>query len=166
VVQLRERTPTGEFESFFEGHHDDLFAALWLVTRNRHEAEEIAQEAFLRLWERWDRVQQMDDRAGYLYRTAMNVFRSRVRRTAVALRKGLGQLPPDDGIAAIEERDALVRTLGSLTDRQRAAVVLTDVLGFTSQEAAAVLGIKAATVRVLTKRARDHLRMEMAGTHA
>src|SRR4051812_32446251 len=85
VVQPSEQS----FEAFFEEERADLFSALWLVTRNRQEAEEIMQDAFLKLWERWDRVRRLDDPTGYLYRTAMNGFRNRARRAAVALRKTL-----------------------------------------------------------------------------
>lgn len=149
------------FEEFYLGRHEALYGALWLVTRNRHEAEEIAQEAFLKLWERWDRVQDLDDPGGYLYRTAMNVWRSRGRRTAVAIRKAVRALPADDGIAEVESRDAVVRALAPLTPRQRAALVLTDLLGFTSEEAGAALGIRASTVRVLSARARATLQEGM-----
>jgi RNA polymerase sigma-70 factor, ECF subfamily len=154
------------FEGFFHDEHENLFAALWLVTRNRHEAEEIMQDAFLRVWERWDRVSRLDDPVGYLYRTGMNVFRSRARRAAVAVRKTLHQLPSDDELAAVEEREALVRALAPLTRRQRAAVVLTNVLGFTSEEAASALGVSASTVRVLAARGRDVLRKEMGEADA
>jgi len=150
--------PGADFESFFRDQHDALFRALWLVTRNRHEAEEIAQEAFLRVWERWARVSRLPDPTGYLYRTAMNIFRSRLRRAAVAVRKTVRAMPPDDQLAMVEGRDAAVRAMASLTPRQRAAVVLTDVLGFTSEESAAALGVKAVTVRVLAARGREALR--------
>jgi RNA polymerase sigma-70 factor, ECF subfamily len=146
------------FESFFEDHHRDVYAAMWLITRNRQEAEEIMQDAFLRMWERWDRVGGLDDPTGYLYRTAMNVFRSRKRRTALALRR-LGQSPaPDDLLDAIERREVLVAALASLTPRERAAVVMTDVLGFSSEEAAEALGIKSTTVRVLASRGRGRMK--------
>ena len=57
--------PAGRrFEKFYEAEHADLYAALWLVTRNRHEAEEIMQDAFLKVWERWDRVSELDDPTG------------------------------------------------------------------------------------------------------
>jgi RNA polymerase sigma-70 factor (ECF subfamily) len=150
------------FEELFLAEHRDLHGSLWLVTRNRHEAEEIAQDAFLRVWERWDRVREMENPTGYLYATAMNAWRSRVRRAAVAVRKAIHALPPDDALAAIEEREAIVRALARLTQRQRAAIVLTDLLGFSSQEAAEALGVRASTVRVLAKRARDALREGMA----
>jgi RNA polymerase sigma factor (sigma-70 family) len=150
-----------DFEDLFHLHHDELFRAMWLVTRNRHEAEEIAQDAFLRVLERWNRVRSVEDPAGYLYRTAMNVFRSRRRRAAVALRRAVGQLPQEDGLAEVEEREAVVRVLAPLSPRQRAAIVLTDLLGLSSEEAGRALGIKAVTVRVLAGRARAALREEM-----
>jgi RNA polymerase sigma-70 factor (ECF subfamily) len=153
--------PEPDFESFFRDEHEGLVRALWLVTRNRHEAEEIAQEAFLRVWERWARVSRVPDPTGYLYRTAMNVFRSRLRRAAVAVRKSVRAMPPDDQLAMVEGRDAAVRAMASLTPRQRAAVVLTDVLGFTSEESASALGVKAVTVRVLAARGREALRKAM-----
>jgi len=150
-----------EFEGFFAEQHAGLFGALWLVTRNRHEAEEIMQDAFLRLWERWDRVSAMEDPVGYLYRTAMNVFRSRRRRVGVALRRVAKPGPPDDGLAAVEEREVVVRALAPLTPGQRAAVVLVDVLGFTSEEAGKALRVRPSTVRVLAARGRAALRKEM-----
>jgi RNA polymerase sigma-70 factor (ECF subfamily) len=161
LVEARPTDATGgpriDFEAFYLERHEAVFSALWLVTRNRHEAEEIAQDAFLKLWERWDRVAGLEDPGGYLYRTAMNVWRSRGRRTAVAIRRAVRALPPDDGIAEVESRDAIVRALAPLTPRQRAALVLTDLLDFTSEEAGTALGIRASTVRVLAARARTTL---------
>ena len=113
------------------------------------------------VWSKWPKVATVPDPQGYLYRTAMNVFRSRVRRAKVAVRKATRTLPPDDLLAAVEERDAVIRALAPLTPRQRAAVVLTDVLGFTSEESASALGVKAVTVRVLAARGREALRKAM-----
>jgi DNA-directed RNA polymerase specialized sigma24 family protein len=75
------------FEDFFRGQTQNLYAHLCLITGNRAEAEELAQDAFLKVWERWDRVADMEEPVGYLYRTAMNLFRKRYRRVGVALRK-------------------------------------------------------------------------------
>jgi RNA polymerase sigma-70 factor (ECF subfamily) len=147
-----------DFEEFFLEHHEQLFRALWLVTRNRHEAEEVMQDAFLRLLERWPAVEAADDPKAYLYRAAMNVFRSRLRRAAVAVRKAVHTLPPDDQFAEVEARDAVVRALAPLPVRQRAALVLMDLLGLSSEEAGRALGVRAVTVRVLASRARATLR--------
>ena len=54
------------FETFFETAAPTLFRRLCAVTGNSAEAEEIMQEAFLALWERWDRVGALQDPTGYL----------------------------------------------------------------------------------------------------
>ena len=142
------------FEDFFASEHTRLFGALCLVTGDRHEAEEIMQDAFLRLLERWDRVRGLEDPSAYLFRTAMNVFRNRYRRTALGVRKTLSLAPSEDAFATVEDRDVVVRALRDLTPDQRAAVVLTGYVGLTSEEAGKVIGMRASTVRTLATRAR------------
>lgn len=156
------REPLG-FESFFEENRSKLFGALCLVTGNRQEAEEIAQDAFLKLWERWDRVSMLDDPAGFLFRTAMNVFRNRARRTTLAVRKVLGLAHGNDDLAAVEDRDEMVRVMRRLTPHQRAAVVLTGYLDYSSEEAAKILGVRASTVRALATKGRATARATREG---
>ena len=151
---------TRTFEGFFDEESPVLFRRLCLLTGNRTEAEDVMQEAFLRLWERWDRVSGMDDPTGYLYRTAMNVFRSRYRRARLATRRAVG-LAPRDEYAEADARRTVTRALRALAPRQRAAVVLTDLIGFSSEEAGRALGVKASTVRALATQGRETLRRTM-----
>jgi RNA polymerase sigma factor (sigma-70 family) len=153
------------FGSFFEEERAQLFRALCLVTRNRFEAEELTQDAFLSVYERWDRVRGMEDPTGYLYRTAMNAFRSWHRRSALAAKRAIGLTRADDSIARLEEQDAVVRALAPLTSRQRAAVVLIDLMGYSSEEAGRMLGIRASTVRTHVERAHHDLKARMERSH-
>lgn len=146
------------FETFFEKEKAPLFRALCLVTRNRSEAEELTQDAFMRVFERWDQVGTMDDPTGYLYRTAMNAFRTWHRRAILGAKRTVGLTPSDDLIAEIEAEDVVVRALAPLSPRQRAAVMLVDLLGYSSEEAGRMLGIRAATVRTHVARAHADLR--------
>jgi RNA polymerase sigma factor (sigma-70 family) len=150
------------FEAFFEVEKDRLYRALCLVTRNRYEAEDLTQEAFVRVLESWDRVAELEDPHGYLYRTAMNGFRRRYGRAMMAAKRSMRLVPSDDQIAEIDERDAALRALAGLSPRQRAAVVLTDMLGFTSEEAARMLGIRASTLRMHASRAHAALKETMS----
>jgi RNA polymerase sigma-70 factor, ECF subfamily len=150
------------FEEFFVANHRHLYAAMWLVTRNQHEAEEIAQEAFLRLLERWDRVSMMEDPVGYLYRTATNHWRSRGRRSAVALRRVLRARPAPDELEQAESRADVVRILSRLTGRQRAAIVLVDLVGLSSADAVKALGVRPSTIRVQAARARAALKERLS----
>ena len=150
------------FEAFFEREARTLFRRLCAVTGDASEAEEIMQDAFLALWERWERVGAMDDPTGYLYRTSMNVFRKRGRRAALAIRRRLALVPDPAPFADIDEQQDVVAALRELSPRQRAAVVLLDVLDYSSEDAGKALGITAGTVRGLASRARDTLRRRMS----
>lgn len=149
------------FEDFFQDHHAQLFAALCLTSGSRDEAEEIMQDAFLRLWERWDRVSAMEDATGFLFRTAMNTFLKRYRRARLAIRHVLPIPESDDAFATVNDRDVLVRAMRDLTPHQRAAVVLTSILDYSSEEAGRILGLKDSTVRVLARNARVAMRLKV-----
>lgn len=157
AVKAREAEARLTFEEFFETEHARLFGALCFITGDRDEAEEIMQDAFLRLLERWDQL-RVDDASAYLFRTAMNVFRNRYRRTLLSLRKSLAIAPSDDAFATVDDRDLVVRALRDLTGDQRAALVLMGYVGLTSEEAGQMLGIRASTVRTLATRARASIR--------
>ena len=153
--------PSG-FEGFFEAHHARLYSALCLITGNRAEAEEVMQDAFLAVWERWERVAGLEDPVGYLYRTAMNTFRKRLRRAGLALRRAVGAAPAlRDDFAAVEDRAVVVRGLRALRPEQRAAIVLTGLRGYSSEEAATIMGTSAANVRMLASRGRAAMRAAM-----
>jgi RNA polymerase sigma-70 factor (ECF subfamily) len=146
-----------DFDEFFRSSHRRALAAMYLVTGNRHEAEEIVQDAFVRVFERWDRIQGLDDPEGYLLRTAMNVFRDRFRRAALAVRRTITTSMADDDLRAVDDRDELVRMLKPLAPRQRAALVATSILDMSAEEAGRLLGMKASSVRSLASRARGSL---------
>jgi RNA polymerase sigma factor (sigma-70 family) len=150
---------TRDFESFFEAERAGLFRALVLVTGSSQEAEDLMQEAFVQVWERWTRVSQTENPLGYLHRTAMNAFRSRYRHVVFAARRRF-MLTTNiaDPLLEVEARDVAARALRVLTRRQRAAVVLTELLGYTTNEAAALLSIRPGTVRTLVSQARARLR--------
>jgi RNA polymerase sigma factor (sigma-70 family) len=150
------------FEEFYKASFRRLFTALCLVTGDRHEAEEVAQEGFVRVFERWDRVSELDDPTGYLFRVSMNVFRSRYRRASLGLRRALFLAPAGtDDLAAVETRDSVVRLLQGLDPKQRAAVLLTAILDYSAEEAGRMLGLRASSVRSLTTRARARMKHEV-----
>lgn len=124
---------------------------------SRAEAEDITQEAFTRMLERWETVSALANSAGYLHRAAMNRRRSRYRRAAVALRRSVAIGQARDVFDEVDDRDLAIRALGSLSPRQRAALVLTEALGYSGEEAGRLLGVQATTVWALTRQARAAL---------
>ena len=153
------------FELFFEAERRGLFRALYLMTGSVQEAEELAQEAFLKVWERWDRVSAMADPVGYLYRAAMNLTRSRFRRAVRAAK--LPFLPEGavEPYAAADARDAVVRALASLSARQRQALVLNDLLDRSTADAASLMRVSESTVRTLVSEGHKRMRALMDDGH-
>jgi RNA polymerase sigma-70 factor (ECF subfamily) len=152
---------TRAFDSFFEAEAPWLFRRLCVVTGDRFEAEEVTQEAFVRVLERWDRVSGMDDPTGYLYRIAFNVHRRRRRRAALALRRVAMPDSPSDAFAAADARQVVRTAIARLTPRQRAALVLTELMGYSSEAAARVLGVRPGTVRALATQGRAAMRQAL-----
>jgi RNA polymerase sigma-70 factor (ECF subfamily) len=149
------------FEEFFRGQTQSLYAHLCLITGNRAEAEELAQDAFLKVWEHWDRVAVMEEPVGYLYRTAMNLFRKRYRRAMLAIRKTVSEDLRRDEFAIVEDRSIVASAMVELSPRQRAALVLTELIGFRSEEAGRMLGVSAGTVRALASQGRAAMKRQM-----
>ena len=156
--------PPATFEEFFHAECDALFRVLVVITRDRQEAEDISQEAFARVWERWDSVSVMENPTGYLHRVAMNLFRSRFRRAVLATQRAIEPPPPRDEFQAVDDRQVVIRALEGLSPRRRAAIVLTEVLGYSAEEAGHMLGIRASTVRALHFQARSALRQVERGS--
>jgi RNA polymerase sigma-70 factor, ECF subfamily len=146
------------FDTFFEEEHERLFKALYFVTGDRQDAEDLMQDAFLRLWERWDDIGRIEDPTGYLFRVALNGFRMRRRRAAMTLRKVIPVKEERDAFADAEMRADVRALLAGLTPRQRAALLLVDLLGYPSEQAGSILGVRASTVRALATQGRRALR--------
>src|SRR5437870_2808080 len=100
---------TLEFDEFFRVEYERLAKALLLVTGSRSDAEDLAQEALARAYERWERVKRMESPLGYVYRTALNLNRKRLRGIAVQRRRASEQRSEVDPIAGAENRAEVVR---------------------------------------------------------
>jgi len=158
LARSLELVEGGGFEAFFRKERSRLFGSMLLITGDSHQADELVQEAFFKVWERWDRLRSMDDPTGYLYRTALNAHRSAYRRAVRAAKRVVSPPGEPDPFVTVAARDAVLRALRAMTPRQRAAMVLTELHGFATEEAAAMLGIRPGTVRVLVSKGRAALR--------
>lgn len=153
-----------DFEDFYEREHLRLGRAIWLLTGDAGEAEELLQDAFTRVFERWSHVRRMDQPAGYVYRIAANLHRSRWRRALRAIPTlGRESEATPDLSDYVAERVDLWSALATLTPPQREVVVLIEFLGFDGPSAAVILGIRPSSVRVRLHRARARLREVLGG---
>jgi len=152
-----------DFATFFEHEHIRLGRAIYLLTGDSDEAEDLVQESMARAYERWDRVSRMAEPAGYVYRIASNLHRRRFRRRrGTALTEQVEPTLRDHAEATGRSVDVWV-ALGSLTRDQRDAVILVEFLGYDAASAGEILGIEPASVRVRLHRARARLREALGG---
>lgn len=134
------------------------------MTSSASDAEEIAQEAFLRVWTtapRW-RPEGAAFRT-WLYRIVVNLCLDRGRRKTFAPLTDAGDPrdPSPDALAQIERQETqrrVAEAVRELPDRQRAALVLSYYQGLSNQEAAGVLGVSVSSLEALLVRARRSLR--------
>jgi RNA polymerase sigma-70 factor (ECF subfamily) len=145
------------FADFFRAEYETLLRVVYFISGSRDEAEELAQDTFVKACERWDRVREMENPAGYLYRTAVNKRRSVARRLRLVAQRTFSLRPPDV-IAQSDDRAQIRRALALLPEGQREAIVLVEWLGLTDAEAGRVLEVSAGAVRVRISRAKASLR--------
>ena len=157
------------FERLVHDHQDRIFALSLALTGNRHDAEEVAQDTFLRAYRALcgyppDRVRELKQRP-WLNRIAVNVVRNRVR----GLRPRLVELNgteadhssgPEEDVIRKAEMDELAARVASLPHRYREAVVLRHVQELSYAEAADALGQPVGTVKANVHRGLKLLRGE------
>lgn len=118
---------------------------------------ETARDALVYAWENWERVSEMENPVGYLYRVGQSRSR-RYRRQRVLFPEVVA-----DELPHVEP--LLPRALGELSEKQRAALVLIHVEGMSEREAADAMGVSRATVRRHADRALSKIRSFLEVEH-
>ena len=158
-------------ESAYAAHQPELYAFLVRSTRNTTVAEELLQEAFLRLTEEARNRRPPELVRPWLYRVASNLVISRGRRQTAAQRwlervgrdpaEPSGEESPESGVLRRERAAAMGLALGRLAPDARVALVLSSE-GFSGAEIAEAIGRTHAATRTLLTRARIQLRTDLA----
>lgn len=150
------------FQAFYRLRYRELVKALYFSTRNVQAAEESVQEAMAIAFDRWKRVRGMDSPAGYVYRVAANHYRRSLRRAQ--REQSIETVEPCDSHdleAESIERLMLLDAITNLPRKQRDAVVLSDWMGVSQDDAAGTLKMKPATFRSNLYRGRKSLRINL-----
>lgn len=146
-------------DRFVAAEHARLVGMLALYTGDRWVADELAQDAIVRLCQHWPRVREMADRRAWLNRVAFNLANSWFRRRG-AERRALAVTGPDRGVVEDDTASTLAirRAVADLPPRQRTAVVLRHFEGLSVTETATAMRCAEGTVKALTHRGVTALR--------
>jgi RNA polymerase sigma factor (sigma-70 family) len=152
------------FEDIFRDHFAGVANAAAFVARDAGTGQELAQEAFIRLLRRWPDMGSQEQARNFLYRVAINLARSHLRKHLRVSLWGWGHTTTDvpDHAEITAAWITVVEALGSLSARQRACVVLADYADLDSDEIGRILSMRAGTVRVHLTRARRTLKERLS----
>jgi RNA polymerase sigma-70 factor (sigma-E family) len=162
-------TTSGRLGELYLRHADAAARLAYLLTDDRQVAEDIVQDAFVRLAGRLAHLRNPAAFEGYLRRTVVNLSRSYWRRKKVErayLRREGSAIDPEGGPglgSSIEDRETLWRAMGHLSDRQRAALVLRFYEDLSEADVAEILRCRPGTVKSLVSRGLEAMRQEIRG---
>jgi len=144
-----------EFHAFFERHYAELSRLAHLLTGEADAADDLAADALLALWHRWDRVRAADHPAAYARGVVANLARTRIRsavreRRRISLfwsqREEKTENPDIAGVVDVQE------ALRRLPFRKRACVVLRHAFDLSEKDTALALGVSVGTVKSQTSK--------------
>ncbi len=139
-----------DFDEFYRAEYAPMVRLARGLVDTSECAEEIAQDAFAKVFERWNRL---DSPGGYLRTSVVNGARSELRKREVRRRVGLNhprQVPA--------ERDYLVDALDRLPPKRKTALVLRFYAGLSEREIAETMGVRPGTVKSMVSRGLAELR--------
>lgn len=171
TLMLRVREGDEEaFAEILERYKNPLVNYLTHLVRSRDRAEEVAQDAFVRLYRNASKYREQERLGPYLYRIATNLVVTDVRREKrwslllPRLNASMSQVvaPPDAGLFVDEIQRKVSAALEALPVKYRAPIVLCDIEEWSYEEIARALECRVGTVKSRIFRGRELLRRQLA----
>jgi RNA polymerase sigma factor (sigma-70 family) len=150
-----------DFTGFYRGAYPGAVRLAWLLTHDHAAAEDVVQDAFVRLRARLDKVEH---RTAYLRTAIVNGCRDRARSAGRA-DAGWRRLRVVAEVTSTDKPSELLDAVGHLPYKQRAVLVLRYWADLPEEEIAEIVGVRPATVRSISSRALDRLRRELPDEH-
>jgi RNA polymerase sigma-70 factor (sigma-E family) len=150
-----------EFDDFYAGSSRRVLGQVYAMVGNHAEAEDAVAEAYLRAWDRWDRVRACDSPEAWVRRVAYRIAVSAWRKAVNRLRAHRRDLTEEHVDAISTDHVALAEALRRISPDKRRVIVLHHLVGLSVAEIAAETGTSANTVKTWLARGRralaDHL---------
>ena len=157
--ELERVSESGRLGELYRRHAGDAARLAYLVTGDRALAEDLVQEAFVRMYGRFRDLRNPDAFETYLKRTVVNLARSHFRRKKVERKHAVSLADePAGDLPDVAVRDELWTALQSLPERQRTAIVLRFYEDLSEARTAELMRCPIGTVKSLVSRGLERLR--------
>lgn len=156
VKAQAQQDKDAEFEAYMAARQPSLLRTAYLISGDRHTAEDLVQTALAKLYLSWDRVHDRHMLDGYVRRIIVNEHNSLWRRAWKKRELSTDTLPDDRTVTHEHDegqRDALWEFVQTLPRRQRAVIVLRYYEDLSEAEIAETLGVSVGTVKSQASRA-------------
>lgn len=156
------------FAEIVSRHYQPVYRLVWRMTGGAADAEDMAQEAFVKLWKNPAQVREAGALKGWLMRVASNAVIDRSRRPRAAALEDVPeaadpQVKPDAPLDRAQAARLVDQKIAALPDRQRLALSLVYFESLTNIEAAAAMDVSVDALESLLSRARRGLKESLAG---
>lgn len=168
LVERARRGDEGAYEELVRAHQGIAFRTAYVIAGNASDAEEAAQEGFVKAYRALGRFRRGSPFRPWLLRIVANEARNRRRsagrRAALSLRAAAdessgGAAPSPEGVLlADEERERLLAAVNELREEERLVIACRFFLELSEEETAEALDVRLGTVKSRTSRALEHLR--------
>jgi RNA polymerase sigma-70 factor (ECF subfamily) len=168
LIQRAQRGDTHAYEELVHAYQGIAFRTAYVIARNASDAEDAAQDGFVKAWRALGRFREGAPFRPWLLQIVANEARNRRRsagrRANLALRaateapSGDAAPSPEAALLSGEQRGALLAAVDELTEDQRTVVALRYFLGLSERDVAETLGVPQGTVKSRTARALERLR--------
>jgi RNA polymerase sigma-70 factor (sigma-E family) len=159
----RTEETSRDFADVFAAHHAEALRVAYLLTGDRHRAEDVVSEAFVKVFRRWGAG--VEQPRAYIRRAVVNEANSRFRRLALERREAAKRSGDERGARGADEQladqDAVFKALRRLPERQRTALVLRYYSDLPEREVAEAMGVSVGTVKSSVSRGLERLRAEL-----
>jgi RNA polymerase sigma-70 factor (ECF subfamily) len=151
-------------------YKNKMFRYAFSIVGNRYEAEDVVQEAIIKIWKRMDKFSEIDNKEAWVITIVRNLSIDKVRAKKKKQTSDINDYyhisdnsPAPD--ITLEQKDAVIKVaeiMESLNETQREIITLRDIEGYTYQEIADIMELKVDQVKVYLFRARKILREKLA----
>ena len=180
LMLLFQKEDNDAFGHIVKRYKDRLVNFLYRYAGNKDDAEDIAQDTFLRLYRLKHTYKDVGKFSSWFYTIALNQAKSHMRlknrHKGISLNQGFGEeekemeLPsdaklPDENIMSEDENFYIQKAINALDDKHREIIILRDIQDLEYEEIAGILNVPVGTVKSRINRARESLKVTLERMH-